>query len=122
VMRTHLAIWYRSDQSAASEFTQAAFGMQVVTDSASGAGIASVPTPITDSDSDFFVYQPLHQEILFKDATGFGLEQGAGSAWIVDSKAMRKVGINDDIAMTLEVRSAVGSAIAIEGRMLVKLH
>ncbi len=39
----------------------------------------------------------------------------------MDSKAMRKVGAQDDIAITIEDR-LFGLEVAMEGRMLIKLH
>ena len=121
VVRTHLAIFYLSDQIVAAEFSQVALGMQVVTQSASAAGIASLPTPITEPNADYFVYQPLFSNILIGD----GLQdQPASLANMVqvDSKAMRKVDQDDDIVVTFEQRSAIGALVALEGRMLVKLH
>ena len=35
---------------------------------------------------------------------------------------MRKVGIDDDIAMVLEQQSAQGTFVAVEGRFLIKFH
>ena len=40
----------------------------------------------------------------------------------VDSKAMRKVGLDDDVALVLQQRAAIGVILAVEGRFLVKLH
>jgi len=124
IVRTRLAISFLSDQVASSEFTQAVLGMQVVTEAAATAGIASIPTPITEVNADFFVYKPMFSQILF--ATGVGFQESVGDAamYVVDSKAMRKVGIDDDVAQTLEVRqgATLGVDIAIEGRFLIKLH
>ena len=41
---------------------------------------------------------------------------------MVDSKAMRKVGLDDDLAIVVQQRVAIGAIIAMEGRFLVKLH
>ena len=122
IVRTRLGISYVSDQAAASESQQGVFSMQVVTVSAAGAGVGSIPTPLTDPDADFHVYQPLFQDFLFASGVGFSDNVGGGSFTTVDSKAMRKVGIDDDIAMVLEQQSALGTVIAVEGRFLIKLH
>jgi len=122
VVRTHLGIQYTTDQAAAAEFTQGALGVQVVTESAAAAGIAAVPTPLTETDADYFVYKPVFQDFVALTLIGFNQLAGDAAVHWVDSKAMRKVGVDDDIVFTLEQRTAVGSIIAIEGRMLIKLH
>ena len=71
IVRTWIVIYFDSDQAVATEFGQAVYSEQVVTDSASAVGIASLPTPITETEADYFVYQPLFQEFGFGDATGF---------------------------------------------------
>ncbi len=93
--------------------------MQVVTETASAAGIASLPTPLIETDADFFVYQPWAFEFTFLDATGINkyTEQ-----YTVDSKAMRKVGPDDDVAVVVEGRTTDGLIFNIEGRMLIQRH
>ncbi len=122
VLRTRIGISYQSDQVAAAEFGQAVFALQVVTDSASAVGITAVPTPITEPDADFWVYQPLFQSYDQRSASGTWQRSGSGSFWMVDSKSMRKVGTDDDIVGTVENRSATGANIALEGRFLIQLH
>jgi len=121
IVRTRILIHFNSDQTGAAEFTQAVYSEQVVTDSASAAGIASVPTPITEANADFHVYQPLFQKFIF--ISGVGVQQtGHEQTFMVDSKAMRKVGIDDDLVSVVELRSATGAEISVEGRILIKLH
>ena len=122
IIRTHMMIDYSSDQLSAGEFTQGALGMQVVTDSAAAAGIGSVPTPLVDVTADFFVYKPLFSAVVFASSSGVREYPGEANRFMVDSKVMRKVGLDDDIAITLEMRAFLGALVATEGRMLVKLH
>ncbi len=122
IVRTRLVLHYQSDQATASEFTRAVYSMQVVTASASTAGIASLPTPITEPNSDYFVYQPLIQNNVIASAIGFTEAVGQGRYWTVDSKAMRKVGQDDDVVGVVESAEALGWRMAAVGRMLVKLH
>jgi len=120
IIRTRLAVMWRTDQVTAVEDPYGALGMQVVSDSAAAAGIASVPTPITETNADFFVYQSLVSSILFGSTVAF--TSPAGTVYNVDSKAMRKVGTDEDVAFTAENSSALdGGAIVVTGRMLVKL-
>jgi len=120
IVRTHLLLTWDSDQSAASEVPIGAVGMIVTSEQATTAGIASIPTPVTEADADFFVYQPLMSSFSFATAAGF--ESHSGGYWTVDSKAMRKVGINQDIACVVEESNNVGAFVGVQGRMLLKLH
>jgi len=121
IVRTRLVIHFESDQQAASEFVQAVFSTQVVTAPAAAAGITAVPTPITDTDSDFVVYQPLFSRFRIQSTVGM-FQNGQDTSWLVDSKAMRKVSPDDDVAFVVENGSAFAANIAIEGRFLIKLH
>ena len=121
ILRTRLVVWASSDQTAAAEFSQSVYSMQIVQESAITAGIAAVPTPITETNSDFFVYQPLFQALRFTTDVGKAQIQGEQSCWVVDSKAMRKVNETDDMAVVVENRSAFGLEVAVEGRMLIQL-
>ena len=121
IIRTRTKIFFTSDQFVASEFVQAVYTKQIVTEAAAAAGVASVPDGINEPDADFFVYQVLYQDFSFADATGFQ-QQANEATYDVDSKAMRKVGNDDQLVSVINVASGVGAAIAIEGRILIKLH
>ncbi len=121
VMRTHITAHIESDQLAASEFQIAALGLAVVSEQAAAAGVGSVPTPVTDDDSDaWFVHKWVMNSIGFGDATGFST---MGSVYEIDSKAMRKVNDGDDVVIVGEF-SATGSGLilSIAGRLLIKNH
>jgi len=123
IIRTHLIIHIESDQSAASEFQLGAVGMAVVTEQAVAAGVGSVPTPVTDDDSDeFFLHQWCMNSFVFADATGF--DDQAGKVYEVDSKAMRKVSDSDNVIVVAEVDPVTGGGInmSIAGRLLIKNH
>jgi len=122
IVRTHLVLRFTSDQAGAGERAQGVFTMQVVKETASAAGIASVPTGVLEPNADFFVFQPLFQNFGFISGSGAAQIQGQGNHWTLDSKAMRKVGIDDDVVQVFDFRSFIGSEIAAEGRFLVKLH
>ena len=120
IVRTRGFVWVASDQIAATEQPMGAMGMQVVTDSASAAGAASVPTPTSEPNADFFVYQPWAVQSVVADATG--IDANAGHYFDIDSKSMRKVGQDDDVVLTFENFSLVdGVEFIIGGRFLVKL-
>ncbi len=66
------------------------------------------------------MYQGLSSVVEFKTAVGF--QTGDFHRYEIDSKAMRKVGINEDINQVGHLRAAVAGEIILEGRMLIKLH
>ena len=120
IVRTRLLFHVESDQLIASEQTQGALGIIVVSDQAVAAGAASVPGPITNTDAPFFVWEPFINSFLF--LTGSGVQEPTGTYITVDSKAMRKVNNNEDVAIMFENAAALGCNVSMEGRMLVKLH
>jgi len=119
IVRTRLVISVASDQQAASEFVQAVIGDIVVKSDATAIGITAVPTPITSPEAEWFTYTGLMAQMRFTTGVGF---RNVDHQYQVDSKAMRKVGINEDIATVIENRSAFGLNIGQEGRILLKLH
>ena len=120
IVRTRLRIFVESDQIVATELTQGAFGLIVVSDQATASGAVAVPSPISQADAAFFSWEAFHNQFLFGDSTGF--QESAGTVIEVDSKAMRKVGVNDDIAMLGQTATSPGANASIIGRIFVKLH
>ncbi len=120
IVRTRGFFHWNTDQLVAGEIPFGAAGLQVVTDSAAAIGITAVPTPVAETNADYFVYQGLVSEISFNSAIGF--DAHAGRVFEFDSKAMRKVGTDDDVAITVENESSTsGAEITMGGRMLLKL-
>ena len=116
--RFELALW--SDQAAAIEEQTAGFAMAVVSDQASAIGVSAVPTPITDMASDlFFVYQ-----LLYADESNLTDRTRLATRMTIDSKAMRKVDIGQDLVVVAELDSGTsdGWFIKAGGRMLVKVN
>ena len=94
-----------------------------MTDSATAAGIGSVPTPLSQTDADYFVYQPWFAGFTFGSSASFTNSPSQDHAWVVDSKAMRKVGLDDDVATVVEAGvGTFGVNVSVEGRFLVQLH
>ncbi len=121
VMRTHLLLTAESDQIAATEDPFGSLGMIVVSEAAAAAGVASVPTPGTEPDASWIVWQGWQSSFVFLDATG--TSSAAANQYEVDSKAMRKVGIDDQLIIVLEnSHSTFGAEITYNGRVLVALH
>ena len=99
-----------------------AFGIGIVSSTAFGVGIGSVPTPITDQAFENWLYwTPLQVIAHISTEADFGLE--AALRMTVDSKAMRKFPSDMVIYSAMEVVE-VGAAVmdlSFDSRMLVKL-
>ena len=95
-----------SDQAAADEEVHGAIGIARVTEDAFSSGIAAVPVPIADIDSDSWVmWQPFIHAFRRLDATG--IAEPAQSNFVIDSKAMRKFTATDRMVIVLENDSSV---------------
>ena len=120
VVRTRIEMLISSDQAAVTEAVRGAFGMMVVSDQAIGIGTTAIPGPATETDAPWFVYEGFVNKFTFLTSAGFA--EPTGTRIIVDSKAMRKVQDNEDIAIMCDNLETVGLDITLAGRMLVKLH
>jgi len=124
ILRSRLLINFESDQAAVTERAFGTFGSIVVSDQAVAAGAASIPDPGTiagDPDADWFVSQAVQATFGFLSSVGFH-PQSAGPGYVIDSKAMRKVGPNQDIAGMFSSESNAGALLTIQGRLLIQLH
>ncbi len=100
VRRTRGVLGWKSDQNAASEDPVGAFGICVVSEPAATAGVASVPTPFTDFDSDlWFVHQFMGVDHTFGSAVGFNQ---VANWYDIDSKAMRVVSEDERLVLVVE--------------------
>ena len=120
IIRTRLELWYESDQAAVTERPQGSFGMIVATDEAIAIGVTALPAPIGAENGDWFVYQGVATTMVFLSSVG--ITTPSNSHYTIDSKAMRKVGANQDIAIMFSQRNATGAFLRAEGRILVQLH
>ena len=117
IVRSRFEVALRSDQSAAVEIQEGAYGIAVVSDQAVGVGITAIPEPITDMGSNLWL---LHQ-IVYADESDVATFTRSGQFRSQDSKAMRKVEVGSDVVVVAENTSAsFGSTWVIGGRMLVK--
>ena len=85
--------------------------------------MTAVPTPITDMGSDlWFLHQLTMNTFVF--ASGVGFQDRGVSVTEIDSKAMRKVDIGQDMVVVGELsgNSGGGMDMTVGGRMLVKVN
>jgi len=119
IVRTHLTYLVLSDQAAAAETQIGALGIAVVSEQASAAGIASLPTPVTEQGSDMWL---LHEVFMSQETHLTDVAQSAISHR-VDSKAMRKVEFGEDFVLVAEkATTGSGFVLHIGGRMLIKTN
>ena len=94
-----------SDQDAASELQQGAFGIIRASTAAITAGVASVPTPITEiADDGWMVFVPFTTEMEFNSA--IGVMPNWATQFNFDSKAKRVVEDGNALAMVVETTAA----------------
>lgn len=122
---------YLSSATTAFDGYTGAFGIGKVTSPAFTAGIASVPTPLTEEDWDGWVYHryfnvrasgPIVAAAVSLQTDGVD-PTVAAFRWDIDSKAMRKFDITETMFAAIEV-TITGTAVlrwSFNSRMLVKL-
>ena len=123
ILRTRQEVFFASDQDTAIESPFGDYGKIVVTDTAAAIGVTAVPDPSSsagDPDADWFVHLPMSDKVNSANAEKFGV--AAGHHYQIDSKAMRKVGPDDNIVSMATMDSAFGAIIITHGRMLIQLH
>ena len=119
IIRTRGVFLVTSDQSAASETLSGVLAASVVSE-ISTAAAASVPMPIDEPSYPYWLFEPYVHEIAFSSSVG--VETPVGTYTRFDSKAMRKVGLEQDIAVVAQSGTPELQIITLEGRVLVKLH
>ena len=120
IVRTRLLLLFQSDQAAVTERPIGSFGIIVANETAVTLGPTALPGLDTLTDGDWFVYESLIDHFQFLSSIGF--QDGNGHYTVVDSKAMRKVSLDQDVAIMTELSTASGGFLTIQGRMLIKLH
>jgi len=118
--RGELDVYLRTSDGVASGL-QGAIGVAKATTAAVAAGIASVPTPITEADWDGWLFwHPISVHTMDGD-TGAGPPMSQRLE--VDSKAMRKWTQEETMYAAIEVVEigAVTADVFFDSRMLVKL-
>ena len=122
VVRTRGFLGVRTDQLSSDESYDVSMGHAVVSSQAIAVGITALPTPQTDLGSDlFYVFETIMGRFQFGDATGSPPNSLVGMSY--DSKAMRRVNDDQDIAFVIE-NSSVSSGCTVHHvcRTLIKLH
>ncbi len=105
IQRNVMQVNWHSDQEAAAETPFGAMGVCVVTQQAFDAGVASLPDPVTEKDSDVWrVYQPLFtiqgadtarvvQQYHIDSRVKVNLQPGTVLAWVVANQSASAGGV-----------------------------
>ncbi len=122
VVRSRGLLFGRSDQFVATEPYGFAYGNIIVTEQAVAAGVVSVPTPVTEDPSDWHVYERIVGTLILGSGVGFQ-DMSGGENLIIDSKAMRKVDLGEDLIAVIE-SDALSNGVIVSAyiRVLIKLH
>ena len=120
IMRNRGFVWMATDQATNSEEPFGVYGEIVVTESASAIGITAIPTPMTETNASWVTWAPMVAAMRFSTAAAFA---NMGQHFEVDSKAMRKVGIDDDlVGIVQNGSSSHGLQFLAMMRTLIQLH
>ena len=121
IVRTRGELFSRSDQQLATEVYGGNWGIAVVSDQAAAIGVTAVPNPVSDYGSDLWLaIEAVHGQFTFATAASI-MESGART--VIDSKAMRRVDVGQDVIVARETPSFSPSWRTTQTfRMLVKLH
>ena len=118
IVRSRFELALSSDQAAAIESQACGVGIAVVSDQAVSVGASAVPLPIDDMGSNLWL---LHT-IMYGDESALTDRTRPATFRSIDSKAMRKVEVGQDVIVSIQnsVVGTDGSAVVVGGRMLIK--
>ncbi len=122
VVRTRGFWGVHTDQVAADEDQQVAYGSIVVSDEAVAVGITAVPTPVAQNGSSWIHFDMTFQR--FEQQSAIGIYPNF-IPWrmVVDSKSMRKVEEGQDLIEVVENGgSGDGCQVITFTKTLIKLH
>ena len=122
IVRTRGWWSFLTDNVTASEDQVAHYGEIVVSDQAVAIGVTAVPTPATDNQSGFHVYDSAAQSSSLLSSVGLNPDMQP-HRYQFDSKAMRKVEEGQDLISVVETDAlSLGLSVFTFSRTLIKLH
>ncbi len=118
VVRTRGLVEFRPQAFGVDLTYDGAYGLAVVSDEAIAAGAASIPRPFDDDDWPGWLVHGYYMGH-FEFQSGVGIMMVSGQQ-VIDSKAMRKVGLNETLVWMVESNSSAVDVI-LHARVLMKL-
>ncbi len=114
------AVYISSDQSAASESQNVAFGAIITSQDAFTAGAASCPGPLSDDGADFMFWLPCQNVFRFDTAVGSSRE---GTRIPFESKARRRMPDDGGLTFIFETASfGAGVNLSVGVSVLTRLR
>ena len=93
-------------------FRGIAIGICTVSENAFNAGVASIPSPVTDVGWDGWQYHSFLQDLVAGASTPTTINGSSLSEVEIDTKAMRKIKDTDVTVGVLEMLTEIGTATA----------
>ena len=118
IIRIRGLVGIATDQIAAAELQLGAIGIGVVSAQAAALGITAVPHPDTDASWGGWMWHTYYAERFSESGTGLGFD--VVRKYVIDSKAMRKVGDEERMIMVIENSAATGILLYTAFRVLSK--
>ena len=119
-----MLLWLPAITAAFDGFSLVSAGIGIVSTDAAAIGITAMPTPLADADWPGWVWFYSGAAIV-QPSTGELANNPVASVRLpIDSKAMRKWGINEILFAVVEVGTEIGTAqmdMSFSTRILVKL-
>ena len=122
-LRGELGIWIEVATSIDDGFTQYGAGIGIVSVDAFDIGITAVPGPLSDASWGGWMWSHTGSALISRSADE-SLDSFGSVRIPIDSKAMRKIGINEVVVGVVEFLTEIGTASAsfqMGTRMLSKL-
>ena len=101
-----------------------ALGIGVVTSDAFAVGVTAVPNPVDDADWDGWMWHQFVSVHTITATIADGVNaQGVYARVPIDTKAMRKIPLNETVFLSLQVAEAISATMEVfaDSRMLLKL-
>ena len=119
-----MLLWLPAITAAFDGFSLVAAGIGIVSTDAAGIGATAMPSPLDDADWPGWVWYYSGAAIVQPSTGELANNPVASIRLPVDSKAMRKWGINETLFASVAVGAEIGTAqmdMSFNSRILVKL-
>ncbi len=118
ILRTIMVLEYNTDTLSVAEHPWGTFAKIIVTETAAALGITAIPDPdptAGDPEAAWFSVQNVSNP--FKFSTAVAWQGGSfGRQYLMDQRAMRKVGPDDQVATVFSQQATVGADLLSQAR------
>jgi len=124
-IRGAITLWLPVVTAIGDGFSGVTVGIGIVSFEAFTAGAGSMPSPISDPDWPGWIYYENLGAFVGLETTEVARGPMGAARVVIDTKAMRKIGINEIVFGAVAATAEVGTAtlsFVMRTRMLAKLH